>query len=446
MANELLVGQHRVGNLIDGNPDTPRLDVVLRRDENGIILDVPWNPDSQAYESWFRARRTLGGLSLSAEPAGASSPMPTSLVFTDSHGRVLLVGCRSAGYTTNQSSGLGRVHADYAVFGVRDTSYEKINRLRWEVSGLRRWMGMSSIREWDDPDARRRTNITIEPGMAFGVPGRTDFTLVPRTWWRQVSDDVHEAHDLLWIETISEEPSRWGTHASVPRKLRDLISLSRWSTETIELRSASREDDVIRVPRTQEVLGLDWHEVITSPQEHTERPTDYEPFVRELISFDDIGLAGLPTWFSLSDEYARVIDPIVSQTIVREAHPFARLSHTGPAVEALGYFLLLEDGVSERRAAQMPLKERLERIAQDLREVLPFDVEAWVDSMPVVYNGLKHANRAAPDTIDVLNAWGRSILVVRAWVALRLGIPASELKDRLSRDRQGYDFVEIEQA
>ncbi|RKQ94578.1 hypothetical protein U746_0325 [Mycolicibacterium mucogenicum 261Sha1.1M5] len=325
-------------------------------------------------------------------------------------------------------------------------AYEFVHRLRWEVSGLRRWMGRSSITERRFVDKRHRTEVVIEPAERFEIPGRSDVAFIPRTWWRHASEDVQEAHDLLWIETNAEEPSRWNSHAAVPRMLRDLLAISRWSAETYELRSASRDEDVIENMSTNEVLGRNWREVVTvSPLESPEsRP--YEFNRRELIRFEDIGLEGLPRWFDLSEKYGRVIDPIVSQTIVREAHPLARLSHAGPAVEALGYFLHLEDGMDEEKAARLRLRARVERIAAELDDVLPFDVNAWARAFPDVYNGVKHANRAEQKHVEVLNSWGQSVMAVRSWIALRLGVAREELKQRLAQDRQPYEFIEVEQA
>lgn len=439
MPNELAQGTRRVGQLIDGDPETPHIDVVLRHESNGIFVDVPWNPTSSAYGEWFGAEDFTIGKSETRD-------LPKVLNFRDSNGSVFLLGCQQAGYTTNYSSGLGKIHVEYAVLGPRDMAYEFVHRLRWEVSGLRRWMGRSSITTRRFTDNRHRTEVVIEPAERFEIPGRNDIAFIPTTWWRHASEDVQEAHDLLWVETITEEPSRWNSHAAVPRMLRDLLAVSHWSEETYELRSASRDEDVIENMSTNEVLGRNWRKVVAGSSEDNSDPRPYEFNPRELIRFEDIGLEGLLRWFDLSEKYGRVIDPIVSQTIVREAHPLARLSHAGPAVEALGYFLHLEDGMEEGKAARVPLRARVERIAAELDGVLPFDVNAWAQAFPDVYNGVKHANRAEQKHVDVMNSWGQSVMAVRSWIALRLGVTREDLKQRLAQDRQPYEFVEVEQA
>ena len=229
--------------------------------------------------------------------------------------------------------------------------------------------------------------------------------------------------------------------------LRVLLVLSRWNRGTVELRSASRTDDVVRHSQTDEVLGLNWHEVVASPRgaearsEARAEGRSYAWDPRELIKFQDLELEGLSRWFDLSETYRRVLDPVVSQALVSVASPLARLSETGPAIEALGYFLLRADGLAEDRAARVYLKARTERVVAELDGLLPFDGQEWAETMPDIYNAIKHANRAEPAPVDVMNAWGRSVMVVRAWAALELGVDRQAVKERLGYDRQPYMFV-----
>lgn len=428
--NELPVGTYRMGSLADGDTSTPHIDVVLRRDAESITLEVPWNPTTNWYERWFRD----GG-------AGERIAAPASLHFSDAEGTVLLVGCRAAGYKTNFTNGAGTVRVQYAVLNADDLRYERVNSLRWEVSGLRQWMGVSSIDENRD-FAERRTNLVLKPRPSFGLEGRADVTFVPSTWWRQVSRDVHEAHDNLFVETTRAEASRWADHSTVPRMLRDLLVLSLWSKETYSIRAASRDDDAAYSAVTHEYLGRNWCPVVEADDDSGagERTPSkrHEP---ALIEFQDLQLDGLERWFDLCERYSRVVDPIVTQRLLLERDPVAALTHAGPAVEALGYFLLLEDGIAERTAASAPLKARLPRIAEELANVMPFDVDEWAQSFPGTYNAVKHANRSQPSSAELLNVWGRSVLAVRAWVALRLGVDRDQLRERLTYDKQQFMFV-----
>lgn len=151
-------------------------------------------------------------------------------------------------------------------------------------------------------------------------------------------------------------------------------------------------------------------------------------------------------WLALRDGFSRALDPVISSMDLRSATPNTLLAHTGPGLEALGYLLMLRDGMEERTAGKANLRSRLGRILHDLGDCLPFDGPTWVEATVAAYNGLKHANRAAPDEVDVMNAWAESVMVVRAWVAAELGIAVEEVKERLSADRQARGYVAVEQV
>lgn len=46
--------------------------------------------------------------------------------------------------------------------------------------------------------------------------------------------------------------------------------------------------------------------------------------------------------------------------------------------------------------------------------------------------------------MDVLNVWRESVMVVRAWVALELGVPFNHVKERLAADPQRNEYIRVE--
>ncbi len=77
----------------------------------------------------------------------------------------------------------------------------------------------------------------------------------------------------------------------------------------------------------------------------------------------------------------------------------------------------------------------------DVDECVPFDTGAWPTRFAAVYNSLKHANREAPEVVDVMNVWREGVLAVRAWVALELGVGRATVAERLRNDPQRYPYV-----
>src|SRR5690606_24546741 len=145
----------------------------------------------------------------------------------------------------------------------------------------------------------------------------------------------------------------------------------------------------------------------------------------------------------LRDEFSRAIDPVITSIGLRGTTANTMLAHTGPGLEALGYLLILRDTGSKKRARESTLRQRFERILEDLSDCMPFDTADWAERTADTYNGIKHANRDEPDALDVLNAWRECVLVVRAWIAIELGVEAKLLKDRLLRDPQRHRYVSV---
>ncbi len=99
--------------------------------------------------------------------------------------------------------------------------------------------------------------------------------------------------------------------------------------------------------------------------------------------------------------------------------------------------------MGKAKAAGVSLGPRFDRILHDVGDSLPFDGPTWAKTTIEAYNGLKHANREEPDVIDVLNAWRQSVVVVRAWVAIELGVQMKDVKARLAEDPRRFPYFEV---
>ena len=202
---------------------------------------------------------------------------------------------------------------------------------------------------------------------------------------------------------------------------------------------SQRDDDPLGTVDGNE-HGRQWRQVVVPDDDRQAPPTGHRP---HLIEYDDLGPAGIARWIALRNEFERALDPVISG-IDLDATANTLLAHTGPGLEALGYLLMLRDGDAPKQAASATLRERLERIWADLGETVPFDGTKWASTTVKTYNALKHANRRAPEGVDVANAWRECVLVVRAWVALELGVPAPQVTARLQNDPQRHPYVRRE--
>lgn len=216
--------------------------------------------------------------------------------------------------------------------------------------------------------------------------------------------------------------------------------ISRWHAESCVEVFALRADHPL-VTLDEREHGEQWRAIVVADDDRASQPSSGR---LHLIRYEELREAGILQWITLRDEFARALDPVISSIELRGATANALLAQAGPGLEALGYLLMLRDGVTERNAARASLQVRFERVLESVGDTLPFDGPTWASNTIAAYNGLKHANRAQPDEVDVLNAWRESVVVARAWIATELGVPSEKAKDRLARDPQRSPYIKRE--
>lgn len=371
--------------------------------------------------------------------------MPKRVLFVDSHGSVLLIRCWPRGFHTNLGGpGSGTLWARAAVLGPRkNLEFERPHGLQTEISGLRAWLGVTSWREEHEWRLSRAATLTSHDAAPIQVGAHNGVALEFRPGWqivREEGGDRRVVLDLIRCVTLSDEPLDWERHRQTHRAIRDLLVLSRWNSESCVEVFALRHDDPILTTDGEEHSGQ-WREVVVPKDERTIQPSGYRP---HLLRYEELQEAGVLRWLALRDKLSRALDPVISSIDLRGTTEMTMLAHTGPGLEALGYLLMIRDGVAEKAAEKASLGTKLNRIVGDLGDCLPFDGPTWVSSTVAAYNGLKHANRAEPDAVDVINAWRESVMVVRAWVAVELGVSLEKVKERLAEDSQRYPYVRIE--
>lgn len=441
MPNELQLGTRRTGDFYDSHKGTPEVKVTLERSAAGLSVTVAWSNETVPYAAWFLQG---GGFIQGTEPEDPL-PVPRRVVFHDSHGHVLLIRCWARGYHANSfGPGSGTLWARAAIMGVRqDLEFDRPHGLQSEISGLREWLGVTSWHEEIEKRNPPKITITSLDPETTKVCERDGVSLEFRAGWQVIperGDDRRVLQDLVRCTTRSTDAIAWDSHMGLHRAIRDLLVVSRWREESCVPVYALRRDDPLTT-LDGKTHGEQWRGVVVRDDERTPAPKGWHP---HLLRFDDLGVEGLNRWITLRNEFARALDPVITSIDLRNATPRTLLAHTGPGLEALGYLLMLRDGTSETQARNSNLQARFDRILADLRGVLPFDGPEWATRTVSAYNGLKHANRAMPEDVDVMTSWAQSVMVVRAWVVIELGVPADEVRTRLTDDRQPRRFERIE--
>lgn len=440
--NDLVLGVPRLGTIFDGNPDTPETRATVELTENGVKLSITWSSDgTEVYGRWFRPRNSFFALEDESNIPDESFKIPSTLNFHDSAGAIQLIDCHSAGWRQSgmgNGFGLGTAFARHAILSTSDRhDYQKVHALSSEVVGLRSWLGITSIHEKQNfSPTTRSASIRLEKAESIVLPKKDHISLVPG--WKVSRDDSHHVIKLengLTIQTDYEKPMTWEDHLIHHGKIRDLLNVSLWKNHDLKISAVKNrnycEDD--GRGGSQAV----WKEVRSSGSFSTAEVKAW----RHLINYSDLGPEGLTRWMDLSEEFERAINPALTMHRLKGADPEVQISQIGICLEALGYLILMrDDEMPEEKAKKTRYITRFQRIGRDIESVAPFDVGDWARGTVEAYNGVKHANRALPDFLEITNRVRESCLAFRIWIALRLGVDAENLKERLRVDPQATPY------
>jgi hypothetical protein len=434
MAKILEDGETWIGSLFDDDDETPIVQATLERRGDNVVLKVPFDltEETHRYGRWF-----MPGMQFADDPDRTKFrySVPDELRFLGKDGYVHLIGCRNSRMTSNGIVGVGEVKAAFVVFDSVQSNhtFATPQGIRSSVSNLREWLGVSSLstsRERNE-DGLVSANYKLEAAPPIVIPGVRGMSFVPH-WRVTQGKDSRTLHDELYVETILDDTSTWSDHIGSHRGIRDLLVVSQWRQESVTDLEASQAPS--------DKSDRAWRNVLTDRVD-TERPVA-QKFRRDLITFGDIGVDGIAKWYDLRDNFSRAIDPIVSSKFLEGVTAETLMSQVGIGLEALGYLIAQRDhGKSENAADKLNYVKRFKLIGDVVDPVVPFDTDPWTTEAADAYNAVKHANRTLPDLPDLANAWRKSLLVFRAWVAIELGVELGSLEKRIKQDPMSQPYV-----
>ena len=121
---------------------------------------------------------------------------------------------------------------------------------------------------------------------------------------------------------------------------------------------------------------------------------------------------------------------------------------SGIALEQLGYLIEMKRGSGSRlnERGGLSFKNALDVILGDMK-TLPInqdEVEDWKDRCRNLYMGAKHGDRQEVDHLTMLNTLRENLLVLRYWIAGRLGVSSKALDCNLPWDPLRSRFISEE--
>ena len=390
-----------------------------------------------SYDRWWSRGVTYGD-----DPDYSYSP-PSVMLLYDDNGSVVLIGCRATEWKRTLNAGRGVIVADFAVIGGESLDYGKINGMRTASPAYSQWMGGSSIsvnRDVDQSD--RLQSLTLSLKRVEDVQVSQRFSLSARWDWRVMPVlGGYDVRESLVFQTVVEDPREWSAHLNLHLAVLDLISIAAWKNCAFSEIYVNRRDDPEKA-LAGNILGVRWAEVMSRVLPGDDLSDCGKNF---LFTYNDASSGVIDIWFQLKMDYGRALDYLLR--ILRSGHTWSPQSAviSSIALEQLGY--LIEDHDNSRshldNRGQLHFKDALGVILDDM-EAIPIgcdDVEGWKERCRNVYMGAKHADREEADHLTMLNTLRENLLVLRYWIAQRLGVSGDVLERNLARDPLKSGFV-----
>lgn len=263
--NTLEIGENRPGTLFTGEPSIGNIPASLTRTDKHIAIEIPWFEDKLIMR-WFSS-----GVLYMDDPDKTkySYTPPRQMWFSDSRGTVCLLGC-SVGPMTHRwgTGGVGTLYFQYAIMNASiGVDYSRITQLRSSITGLRQWVGLSSVQEHLQTEPVdgyvmpliASKNITLKSPEDIRFGASSSFH---SHWSTSRHDDIVEIHDIMYLESSSPTPATWDDVQQEHHALRDLLRISSWRDHIETISQVSLDQDCCRV-ETGAAYQKRWCPVIT---------------------------------------------------------------------------------------------------------------------------------------------------------------------------------------
>lgn len=434
--NELTVGRPRVGWFLDGDRSTPPVGVMLDDTGEQVVVSVPTGVADDPYGRWFSGAMFVDD----PDRTKFSYAPPNVTMFKDADGPVVLVGCRAAGHREREV-GVGRIVANFAVLGGTNLGYDTINGLRSEIPALARWTGWRSLRTKSetDPDGRvQRMQVTLDSPPEIELSDELGLRMRP-SWRTSYPDNIgtFAAHEVAQVSTSSATPVPWHDHIRMHQAIRELLALAAWRPLGFLRLEAMRHDDSIRYEADGPIHPR-WAPVVTRLVRRHEAWTTTPRF---LFTFAELGTAGVAEWLSVRRRFDRTVRAMVGIADGHIEFIGERMLQAGMALEALGYQLDVDSGGKNLNARnELPFPSAVDVVLDHLVHVPLPDARDWKRRVIACYKAVKHPDNPEPDFLMLANTMRETLLVLRAWLAGRLGCSAADLSGAFQWDPMRHEY------
>jgi hypothetical protein len=428
------VGQKytRIGFVDDGGERSGFLVATYEFDEVGVRLKVAYLPEDDRGRWWSDDLFVV-----EIEGAAASVELPSSLDYFDSEGSVGLIGCRAGGFRSRMGvAGVGTVHALYAVENAHEAkNYSEPHGLRSQIEGFAYWLGVSALKtivtykrdpETSETMARSATASTSTEDVEDVPLARAiNLKAIAYASNRGMSSPEVTYRSQVYLETSGVTARAWDEHVDLHTAMRNLLRVASWRSINFQTHHAmsTKEPLVLAAETTPRWLLVRTARTGIAEQTWTSRN-------RFLFTYADVGRVGVSRWLKIVKDYERGVRPLVHLLDLKDATIDAHMAQLGIAVEAIGYQSLIESGVAPGAANRKSVEQRLHHLLTEVDGALTFPTANFANDFADSYNSVKHANRVEVPPATKHDHIRQGVQMLRAWVAIRLGVKPSAVKAR----------------
>ncbi len=428
-------GDNRLGWLVDGDPSTEKIAVMLMHKGSHIELEIPISDIfnlQDPYARWFSFGFQNG---LIPNNADFAYKPPQVLLFESSQGSIGLVGCRALRTNTNLDLGTGTLQVMYAVMGAKDLSSENYQAMRCKISALSHWTGLSSrTLSFENTEAGKVQSIALKLESTESVPIASAFGVTMQNSWSiKDSARLFTAEEWVQVEVRLQGEGTWYAELWKLRRVADLLSIA--AGEPIEVSNIAILEGQPGGDNSSEATKS-WLPVIAPGLGLADDTLESVQHYRFLFRYPDLQEWSINSWFELVSVYPDALIPLIN--LIRTPHLWdsGHFVQSAICIEALGFEISRSKSTFKpNRHGGINFSDALRAVIEGM-EVLPFDAsEEWVNSASDLYKRFKHADHTSPTTIELLNATRENIQLLRYWIANQIGVASSVLIENMKTDR-----------
>jgi hypothetical protein len=163
-----------------------------------------------------------------------------------------------------------------------------------------------------------------------------------------------------------------------------------------------------------------------------------------LFNFNDIGVGGVRRWVEESQQWARIVGPLVLWTFNSGSSIEVGVMQIAVALEALGHKIAVrQECIQPDKSLNFPHYLTLigETLECDLAPMIKgspengvpahVDYTAWSDDFNKLYKECKHADHPLPDPLCGAIAARSGALLLRMWLAREFGTDPAVVSSKL---------------